>query len=914
MSVYDVNPISNRLSLREPQKISLSILDRICEITDLSKDCDIAKALEVIKSEFPTVSDFERKFPSLCFALATGVGKTRLMGAFIAYLHTVHGVNNFFVVAPNLTIYNKLQADFTPNTPKYVFKGIGEFARNPPIIVTGDNYESGIGARDDMISNVVINIFNIAKITARDGGKLAKDDEQRSVARIRRLNEAIGDSYFNYLAEKEDLVVIMDESHRYRASAGWEALNDLKPVLGLELTATPQVEKAGKSVPFKNVIYDYPLALAIRDGYVKEPAVATRENFDPKQYSSEELEKIKLHDAVCIHESTAAALTVYAQNKGVKRVKPFILVVATDTTHSAQLRAYMESSDFFDGRYAGKILEINSATSGEEKDENIAKLLTVEDSDNPIEIVIHVNMLKEGWDVTNLYTIVPLRAANSKTLVEQSIGRGLRLPYGRRTGEPEVDTLTIVSHDKFQEIVDYANSPDSLIRKTVVIGRDIPPEGKVSITVKNAIDAIIEGDVNEPSDDDTEVSRGDSQDSIIKSAAKKYTFNTEEEKKIAKITREVISEDFQSQPTVKALSTPEIKALIVEKVKEKISRGVPQTELDFGGQNEQLHLEENVGKAIGMTQEMTIDIPRVIIIPKGESRRTFEMFNLECEGLRKFQRVSRDITVRQLQTNIGFVISAEEMDGEESPEQIIVSALMDLNDIPYDDNNAVINAIAKQYADFLRSYESDENEVRKIVLFNRTEIANTLHDELFKHVKTAAVEYKADVFRGFNIVSSNSYTLTKGDNRQNFRNPVFTKRDIGDIIFDGFKKCLFPQMKFDSDTERRFAVILEDSPEVSRWFKPTTKDISIYYSDGREYEPDFIVETPTCKLLVETKAGKDVDSAQVQAKAQAAIRWCEYASEHAVKNGGVPWKYLLIPDTAVLSNATLEGLVAKFAK
>lgn len=74
------------------------------------------------------------------------------------------------------------------------------------------------------------------------------------------------------------------------------------------------------------------------------------------------------------------------------------------------------------------------------------------------------------------------------------------------------------------------------------------------------------------------------------------------------------------------------------------------------------------------------------------------------------------------------------------------------------------------------------------------------------------------------------------------------------------------------------------------------------------------LRTYTCKLIVETKAGKDVDSVQVQAKAQAAIRWCEYASEHAVKNDGVPWKYLLIPDTAVLSNATLEGLVAKFAK
>jgi type III restriction enzyme len=81
----------------------------------------------------------------------------------------------------------------------------------------------------------------------------------------------------------------------------------------------------------------------------------------------------------------------------------------------------------------------------------------VESVDEPTEIVIHVNMLKEGWDVTNLYTIVPLRAANARTLIEQSIGRGLRLPYGKRTGVAAVDRLNIVAHDKFQEIIDEAN-------------------------------------------------------------------------------------------------------------------------------------------------------------------------------------------------------------------------------------------------------------------------------------------------------------------------------------------------------------------------------------------------------------------------------------------------------------------------
>src|SRR5450759_2218917 len=126
------------------------------------------------------------------------------------------------------------------------------------------------------------------------------------------------------------------------------------------------------------------------------------------------------------------------------------------------------------GRYKGKAITVHSNLRGEERDETVQQLLSVEDRNNPTEIVIHVNMLKEGWDVTNLYTIVPLRAANSRTLVEQSIGRGLRLPYGKRTKNVAVDRLTIVSHDRFQEIIDEANRPDSIIRTGVVIGKDIP--------------------------------------------------------------------------------------------------------------------------------------------------------------------------------------------------------------------------------------------------------------------------------------------------------------------------------------------------------------------------------------------------------------------------------------------------------
>src|SRR4051794_32033811 len=124
----------------------------------------------------------------------------------------------------------------------------------------------------------------------------------------------------------------------------------------------------------------------------------------------------------------------------------------------------MQSEQFFDGRYKDKVIQVDSSRTGTEEDAMVQRLLSVESPDEPTEIVVHVNMLKEGWDVTNLYTIVPLRAANARILIEQSIGRGLRLPYGKRTGVTTVDRLNIVAHDKFQEIIDEANKPGSAIR------------------------------------------------------------------------------------------------------------------------------------------------------------------------------------------------------------------------------------------------------------------------------------------------------------------------------------------------------------------------------------------------------------------------------------------------------------------
>jgi len=143
---------------------SLEILDAIMSGVDLSKDRGLKEKLSDITAMYSICTDFERDFPSLTFALATGVGKTRLMGAFITYLYTVHGIRNFFVVAPGTTIYDKLQKDLgDSSSPKYVFKGIGCFVNPPNIITDDDYYDKNLRLWESEINIYVYNIDKFNK-------------------------------------------------------------------------------------------------------------------------------------------------------------------------------------------------------------------------------------------------------------------------------------------------------------------------------------------------------------------------------------------------------------------------------------------------------------------------------------------------------------------------------------------------------------------------------------------------------------------------------------------------------------------------------------------------------------------------------------------------------------------------------
>jgi len=160
--MYSIQAINNHMSLRLPQYQSLEILHELMNSLDFQQsDEEIEKQ---IHAKYPIFREFERNFPSLTFALATGVGKTMLMGAFITYLFTNQGIKNFFIVAPNLTVYNKLIKDFSDfNHKKYVFKRLNIFAQKPPMVITGDDYKRLGGLIPANEGSITINIFNIGK-------------------------------------------------------------------------------------------------------------------------------------------------------------------------------------------------------------------------------------------------------------------------------------------------------------------------------------------------------------------------------------------------------------------------------------------------------------------------------------------------------------------------------------------------------------------------------------------------------------------------------------------------------------------------------------------------------------------------------------------------------------------------------
>lgn len=888
-SEYTTNYISGVMSLRKPQRKSIEILDDLVSEINLNKELNYEILKNKAKSIYPTFSDFDRQFPSFTFALATGVGKTRLMGAFITYLYTNKGIKNFLVVAPSLTIYNKLINDFANScSPKYVFNGIGCF-EFPPQIISGDDY------RNSNLSN-----FSDIRIFVYNAQKFNSSDENR---RFNSKTDTLGISFFNYLSEINDLVIIMDEAHHYRNNSTSEALDKIKPVLGLELTATPQMIIGKKVIPFRNVVIDYPLALSIKDGYTRTPYALTRQNIDHYRWGDEQLDKIMILDGLHWHEHMKGVLHDYAERKRTYYVKPFVLIVCQNIEHAMRVLDFIKSDECLQGKYKNKVIEIDSGKGAVEKDENVQLLLNVEKSDNPVEIIVHVNMLKEGWDVNNLYTIIPLRSAYSRTLIEQTIGRGLRLPYGKRTGDKEVDSVTLTAHANFSSIINDAKRGDSIFKQEhVIYVEDIDKPTEVFVQTKLDLETEKETHVEKTIESvfaqRPDVERTDKTEQIIK-----------------KITDYVGAVIKSNKENGKATDKKEIR----EKVNERIIKDTDIAEISDESNFDHDFIERifttSIDEYVKVVENNTIAIPKVMQKYDGEAKYFFEDFDLDLTNF-TFVPVSTDIMRENiLDPRDKYFEQAYDIDFSNiNPAKILVTILRDKAEIDYEECGDLVIKLITQYFESLEKRYT-RNQIKNIVDSNKYRICDEIYKQMMRH-------YKLKQGNLIEVVSSISYDIKRPlfDAQQlrdslDLYEEVPTRMEIKGIVFHGGKKWLTEFYKFDSRPEKSFAICCENDKRVIHWLRPANNQFDIQYRfEGQihTYEPDFVVETEDCCYLVEIKSRNEINDPIVLAKKERALAYCKLASAWCIANHKKPWKYMFIPHDMITETSNFDLFLTHF--
>ena len=889
-----VDKIKWAMSLRDPQYEALKCFDNISskiEYKTASKSEAEKVASENCQELHKIVVDKEFDFPSFCFDMTTGIGKTRLMGACIYYLYKTKGYKHFFILCPGNTIYDKMRRETVPGNPKYMFKGL-EAEMGRPKVYDGENYLSypvryvQSELQIEKTSEIQLFIFNISKIFTRGDLEF----------KFHKFNENLGGSFADVLRSFDDLVFCMDEAHRYYAPASKTAINYLNPVLGLEFTATPKSTN-------KNIIFHYGLEEGAGK-FLKIPVVMGRTN--TAGYSYDDIEEMKLKDGIKLHERRKAIVYKYCIDNGLEQIKPIVLVACKDTTHAKKIKEKIDSDAFFGGRYVGKVIEIDSSTRGEETEENIQKLLTIEQNTNPVEIVLHVYKLKEGWDVNNLFTIIPLNAAKSDILALQTIGRGLRLPFGEITHVEEIDTLDIVAHDHYREIIDDIKD-NPVFKRRNLDDEDIPETevAKVEAVVQDQQISIFDDmfkDANVKSFQEIDTNKDI--DNLYEAYQKAYVKKAAPKKKDSKPDGQITIFDLfgsgddtnsvdtgskeEQAPTDTTVSQDNIDITI--ELNEPSKSNVPE-----------LYVKEIFKQKVEEFKKVAISVPKISISYSSSVefkpftvKRNVLDFDVAASKIERYDAVNN----RLLQT-----LDADPLMVDDPENTLACSLLESIPEFSYDDADLILDVVEQ----YLRLIDGDDETKKRIIRRYATVIVEDLRQQIYAS-KEEHTEFIYNVQQDLIVFGSFAKTKLKHvDGKLGYKKEVADKKNIKNYLFEGYRKSYYPVNSFDSDDERRFAVVLEDDEDVVRFIKPPLNQLGLFYRAGKQYNPDFLVETKNCKYMVEVKAANQVNNEDVQEKARAGVKWCECASK--VDADGKEWKYRLVSGEDIIIGNTLKYIL-----
>ena len=460
-------------------------VETVIWLHDVRKVRDKYDLLRFDASGAVSANMFDEQWPRYVVKMATGAGKTKVLSLLIAwsYFHKIYEpdsvlARNFLVIAPNIIVLDRLRADFD---------GLKIFFNDP---VLPDNGHEGRNWRDDFQITLHIqddvrvardtgNIFltNIHRVYLGDVREPSLDDDDmrdyflspfgpKPAGRTTASKTDLGE----IVREIDELAVFNDEAHHIHDSrlAWFKCIQDIhhqmlqkdmQLTLQVDVTATP---RHNNGAIFAQTVSDYPLVEAIYQGVVKQPVL-------PDATSRARLNE---HTSAIFTERYADYLQLgieewrknFVEHEAMGK-KAVLFVMVDDTRNCDEVGAHLQKicPELQDGVlviHTKNNGEISESATGKKKEELelLRKQANEIDSwSSPYKAIVSVLMLKEGWDVRNVTTIVGLRAyaAQSNILPEQTLGRGLRRMY---FGTDTRETVAVMGTPAFMDFVESIQS------------------------------------------------------------------------------------------------------------------------------------------------------------------------------------------------------------------------------------------------------------------------------------------------------------------------------------------------------------------------------------------------------------------------------------------------------------------------
>lgn len=816
--------IAKRLDLREPNREAVE-----------SIAFELARHYDVDHRPAP----FEGVVDS-----ATGMGKTYIFAGALEYLAVAEGVRNFALIAPSRTILDKTVDQLTPGHPKSITNGMNA----PLTVVTADNFNTPMmsAVMDDphRVKLFVFTVQSLLKPTSKAG------------RRTHDFQEGLGSGLYERLRMAKDLVVFADEHHAYYGPQFSAAVRELEPWALVGLTATPH-----KSTPDDQIIFRYPLAAAIAGKYVKTPVIVGRrdDKRDPVT---------KLLDGTTLLERKRELADQWAATTGAPGVNPVMLVVARDITEAEQWASIVRAPDFKNGVYRDGVLVVHSkAVTAAKEEAELRRLQDIEDPGSPIRVVISVQMLKEGWDVKNVYVLLSTQPSLSEVLTEQVLGRGLRMPWGAYTGIEMLDTLEVLAHDRYEDLLRRKNvfSEQFIDHK---IRAYLRTDSRGNTVVVRETETVENPVLEQPSPPDPGPTGSDGPSRVdvawpqpgatvgIQTGAPKLaTVDTRGESADEQEFR--LREEI---PPKHAVQVPLLRPVAVKSV-------FSLTDITH---HEQFRVLGN----------------RLRTSPDDTLRRTVvsaEVYTDPFAGL-KSTRLRTSEAVDRIEAS-GLVLTIDQL------REYLTNAVMGIVAARHDPGGVERRAIEPILDAFIDGLNGGADTLLSAYLDRATALLlDAINTEYRRFASAPQFEEVASV-KTIDKVRRNTRPISGN------RHGKFDRQ----TAYDGWSKSVYAVNWFDSKPERDLAVLVDDADQVTEWCRLVNEDLTIVWAvSGQRYNADFVVVTTDgARWIVEVKGNNTITSDAVQQKREAAKRWVNKVNASGITSD--TWRYLLVTESDILA-------------